>query len=179
MPKVSKKQNYIFDFKSPPPDTAYLDPSFLLNILLKESRYHLECRNFAKKLKSKETLLLLSNLGLDEIWYILLRYEAVKEHGLKNWLSLLKENPQKVIEYSEKIERATTLILEIPNLILVEISAEQSLNAIELIKRYGLLPRDAIHAQSALASGVKTIITTDIDFLRVEGLKVYTCHPKV
>ncbi|MDH4137921.1 MAG: hypothetical protein OEW09_14565, partial [Anaerolineae bacterium] len=120
MPEASRRRPTIFSFQDDPPEIAYLDPSFLLNVLVAESTYHAECMDFAKQLEDAESILVLSNLGLDEIWFVLLRVQAVEEHGEKGWLSFLKENPAKAMEYSSRLEEATLQILEIPRLLLVE-----------------------------------------------------------
>ena len=178
MPEALKKQPTIFSFQDDPPEIAYLDASFLLNVLVAESTYHVECVDFAKRLEDAESILVLSNLGLDEIWFVLLRIQAVEEHGEKRWLSFLKKNPTKVMEYSSRLEEATLQILEIPNLLLIELTANQSLQALGVMKRYGLLPRDALHAAATFETGIGVIITTDADFALVEGLAMYTCNPK-
>jgi len=83
-------------FQDEPPVIAYLDPSFLLNVLIADSTYHGECAAFATRLESARTILVLSNLGLDEIWFVLLRIQAVQEQGERGWLTFLKNNPEKV-----------------------------------------------------------------------------------
>jgi len=165
-------------FQDEPPVIAYLDPSFLLNVLIADSTYHGECAAFATRLESARTILVLSNLGLDEIWFVLLRIQAVQEQGERGWLTFLKNNPERVKEYTYRLEETTLQILEIPGLLLVELSASQSLQALSLMEWYGLLPRDALHAAAVFETGIGTIITTDADFARVEGLQVYTCNPK-
>ena len=178
MPEALKKQPTVFSFQGDPPEIAYLDPSFLLNVLVAESTYHAECVDFAKRLEDAETILVLSNLGLDEIWFVLLRIQAVEEQGERGWLSFLKGNPAKVMEYTSRLEEATLQILEIPNLLLVELTASQSLRALGVMKRYGLLPRDALHTAATFEMGIGVIITTDADFALVEGLEMYTCNPR-
>jgi predicted nucleic acid-binding protein len=39
------------------------------------------------------------------------------------------------------------------------------------------LPTDAYHIAIALEAGVNAFVTLDMDFLRVDGLVVYTCVP--
>lgn len=87
-----------------------------------------------------------------------------------------EQNPAKVSAYTSRLEEATTQILEIPRLLLVELSASQSLRALALMKRAGLLPRDALHAMTALEIGLDAIITTDADCAQVEELAIYTCN---
>lgn len=166
------------DFREEPPTIAYLDPSFLVNLLLSDAKFHNEAKEYSRRLKEKGTILILSNLGLDEIWFALLKAFAIRDHGPKKGFRKLTEDPETVKKYSKDIEKATTAILELPHLFMVEITFERSLGSLEFVKKYGLLPRDALHAYTALAAGINTIITTDADFARVEELTVHTCNPK-
>jgi predicted nucleic acid-binding protein len=43
--------------------------------------------------------------------------------------------------------------------------------ALELIKEYNMLPRDSIHASTAIIAGAETIFSEDGDFDRIKGLK--------
>lgn len=177
-------QKRIFSFLDLPPKVAYIDPSFFINFLVLDAKFHNECLKYSKKLEESGTILLLSNLGLDEIWYILLKVLALKylekkEKRDTNWFNFLKENKNKFKQFIEKIEEDTLLILEIPNLILIEITAEQSLKALKVMKDYGLMPRDAIHTTATILSGANTIITTDCDFAKVSDIKIYTCNKKI
>lgn len=166
----------IFSFNSLPSHVAYIDPSFLLNILVEKARFHKQCVEYKDRLKSERLLLFLSNLGLDEIWYVLIKLQAIKEHGIKGWQKYLNKHPEAVRKYADLLSKITSTILEIPNLHLIEISAEQTLEALSLIKRYGLLPRDAIHLAAATLSNIGNIITTDKDFNIVTDINIYTCN---
>jgi hypothetical protein len=42
MPEAPKKRPRAFDFQGDPPAIAYLDPSFLLNVLVSGASYHPE-----------------------------------------------------------------------------------------------------------------------------------------
>ncbi|MFQ5900947.1 MAG: type II toxin-antitoxin system VapC family toxin [Thermodesulfobacteriota bacterium] len=172
----------IFSFKDTPPKVAYIDPSFFVNYLVVDGRYHKECVSYSGKLEAHETILLLSNLGVDEIWFAILRVLSEKyliENKIKaNWFRYLSENPDIIRSFSKQIEEDTFAILEIPRLAVIEISKDQTLNSLSAMKKYGLFPRDAIHATAAKLSGAGAIITTDIDFIRVNNIEIYTCNPK-
>lgn len=179
MPEVSMRPSTIFSFQDKLPEIAYLDPSFLLNVLVADAVYHAECVAFAQRLEETGTILVLSNLGLDEVWFVLLRIQAVQEHGARGWLDFLRNNPDRVQVYTQRLEEATLQILEISNLFLAELTTGQSLQALGLMARYGLLPRDALHATTALQTGLEAVITTDADFGRVDGLQIWTCNPEL
>ena len=161
MPEASTNQRTTLSFQDCPPEIAYLDPSFLLNVLVADATYHAECVAFASRLEATRTVLVLSNLGLDEIWFVLLRIQAIQEQGERGWLAFLRDNPDKVREYTRRLEETTLQILELPNLLLIELSATQSLQALGLMERYGLLPRDALHTAATFETGVDSMITLD------------------
>lgn len=115
----------------------------------------------------------MSNLGLDEIWYALLKIMVMRDFGREGWLDALNKDKDIVKRYMADIEEITHELLEIPNLVLVEVTIENSLNALNIMKEHGLFPRDAIHASAAISSGVGTIITTDPDFTKIHELVVY------
>ena len=54
--------------------------------------------------------------------------------------------------------------LNIQHLNFIEVTYEIIASAQELIKKYKLKPRDAIHAACAIANGIKTIVSDDSDF---------------
>lgn len=166
----------IFSFNSLPSRVAYIDPSFFLNVLIEEAKFHQQCLEYKDKLKTQHTLLFLSNLGLDEIWYVLIKLQAIKEHGAKGWQEYLSKHPQAIMKYADVLHKTTSAILEITNLHLIEISAEQTLEALTFIKRYGLLPRDAIHLAATALSDIGNLITTDKAFNAVTDINVYTCN---
>lgn len=62
-------------------------------------------------------------------------------------------------------------ILEFPNLKISEVTITVIKLAGEIAATYGLKPRDAIHAATAILNGEKEIITDDSDFDKVKELK--------
>lgn len=61
--------------------------------------------------------------------------------------------------------------LAMPNMRFVDVNDAAIWKALELIKEYELLPRDAIHAATAFIAGAETIFSEDTDFDNVSGLK--------
>src|SRR4030066_2250570 len=71
----------------------------------------------------------------------------------------------------EKALEASQALLNFPNLEIVPATREIASSALKLIKEYGLRPRDAMHAATAMAEKVDCIISTDPHFDRVKELK--------
>ena len=61
--------------------------------------------------------------------------------------------------------------LKFPNLYFLKVDEEVILMAQQLIMKYDLKPRDAIHAASAIASGCNEIISDDSDFDKIKEIK--------
>ncbi|MBL7206203.1 MAG: type II toxin-antitoxin system VapC family toxin [Candidatus Aenigmarchaeota archaeon] len=61
------------------------------------------------------------------------------------------------------------MIMEIPNLIVLDITKAEILKAFDLMEN-GLKPRDALHAATCLKHGVFTIVTNDSDFKKLDSL---------
>ncbi|MDI6819906.1 MAG: type II toxin-antitoxin system VapC family toxin [Candidatus Hodarchaeaceae archaeon] len=62
-------------------------------------------------------------------------------------------------------------VLEFPNLKVVDTRASDMRKAMDLIKKYDLRPRDAIHAACSLNHAIFSIISDDADFDAVGELK--------
>ena len=63
------------------------------------------------------------------------------------------------------------IFLNIPHLKFIEVTYEIITLAQDLIKKYRLKPRDAIHAACAINKGIKIIISDDADFDAIKELE--------
>lgn len=61
--------------------------------------------------------------------------------------------------------------LTMPNMRFIEVNDGVIWKALELIREYMLLSRDAIHAATALIEGGEIIFSEDRDFDKIKGLK--------
>ncbi len=61
--------------------------------------------------------------------------------------------------------------LAMPNMRFIDVNDGVIWKALELIREYQLLPRDAIHAATAFIAGAETIFSEDPDFDNIPGLK--------
>ena len=66
----------ILSFNESPPEFTYGDPSFFIGVLFETEDYYDECIQFSRKLEIAESLVALSPLGLDEIWFAALKLLA-------------------------------------------------------------------------------------------------------
>jgi len=77
---------------------------------------------------------------------------------------------RKIFGLNPSIELGRKL-LEFPNLKLLNVKRSVVLRAQKLMEKYGIKPRDAIHAATALENGVETIVSYDRDFDKLEEIK--------
>ncbi len=75
------------------------------------------------------------------------------------------------------MKKATGDLILLPNVVFVEVRTEMTFKALDFIEKYSFLLGDAIHLATMLSLGVKNIVTTDVDFTKVEGINVYICNP--
>ena len=77
--------------------------------------------------------------------------------------AIKKQSQKQAIEAGEAL-------LNFPNLELKPVDLELLSLTMEIIKKYNLDPRDAIHAATAIAAKADYIVSTDPHFDRIKGL---------
>ena len=71
----------------------------------------------------------------------------------------------------ESAFEACMALLNFPNLEIVSVDKELTISALQIIKKYRLAPRDAIHAATAIATKAEIIVSTDVHFDKIKELK--------
>jgi|SRR3989344_1325045 len=126
----------------------YLDTTVFTYGILYDDKKAIKCKEFMKKVARKEILGISSVITWDEVFYTVkktLGKEVALEEGKR--------------------------FLELPGLILVKLDVNILQKAMELIEKYFIDPRDAIHAATALVNGINEIISDDSDFDKIKELK--------
>jgi predicted nucleic acid-binding protein len=157
---------------------AYGDASFFIGVLFKEDKYHGECLQFSKKLEMADALVALSPFGLDEIWFAALKLLATRDFGERAWQRALKNDPDLVKGYVPIIEQTHAELLALPYIVVINVPTQHIFDGLEMMRTYGLFPRDAIHVSVTRLSGITNLITTNRDYARVSEINVYTCNPE-
>jgi len=106
------------------------------------------CRKIIEESINKKSKIYTSSLTWDEFTYSIWK----------------KEGKEKAIIQGENF-------LKIPLLKLINADALVVYKAQSLVKEYGLKPRDAIHAATAILNDIKEIATDDSDFDKIKELK--------
>ncbi len=126
----------------------YIDANLFIYASLDRDELGNQSREIIGLLNNGKINGITSSLTLDEIIWVVWK-EKGKELGIK----VGKE------------------IFEISNLDIVGISEKIIFNAIELMEKYDLKPRDVIHLSAAIEHSVFTIISEDKDFVKVKEIE--------
>ncbi|MDK2384709.1 MAG: type II toxin-antitoxin system VapC family toxin [Candidatus Korarchaeota archaeon] len=105
-------------------------------------------RQFLKRIASGEVMAYTSTLSWDELVWVVRKVDGV-----------------------ESSVRAGRLFLNFPHLRFLTVTKNTLLRAQEIMEKYGVKPRDSIHAASAFENGITTLVSYDTDFDKVEGLR--------
>lgn len=127
---------------------TYLDANIFIYAATNNGKEGDICRGILTKLVFKKIKGYASFLAWDEVVYAIRRGKdkeiAIKEG--KNFLNF-------------------------PNLVLLNVDRKVMNKAQELIDKYNLKPRDAIHAASAIINGINEIVSDDSDFDKIKEIK--------
>lgn len=125
----------------------YVDSNIIIHPLLYEDEKADRCKNFLKKVASKKEHAICSYLAWDEIFYVVKR-------SLGKSIALVE---------SKKL-------LNFPNLNFISVNKQIIYRAQELLEKYDLNPRDAIHAATVILNDAE-IVTFDSNFDKIKELK--------
>lgn len=161
----------IFDFDAPLPRRLYWDASFFVHATYPAGRYHRECYTFLERLSDAgEPLSYVSALALDETIFTLLQMKVREDHAERGFWDVYREHPRVIQPYLRELRVLVDRLFVDPRIQVVGTESEFIYEAMEYMDNYSLLPRDALHLATMARYGVDSIVTTDHDFLTVDGL---------
>ena len=155
----------------------YWDTTFAIAHLADTEQYHSECLAFEGRLQAESILSVVSEFVHNELAFFLVKTALTEEGRItgEHWLDVKKNRldviPAAVHEVEAKQTELDRMTLKIS---FSETITEQ---ARQFMRDYSLLPTDAYHIAIALAADVNAFVCLDKDFLRVDGIIVYTCLP--
>jgi predicted nucleic acid-binding protein len=152
----------------------YWDATFSIAFTDKTHGAHDDCRAFALRLEAEGSLSVASDFTYNELAFFAIRRRLAAEgrrHGL-HWAELYKAQPD-ALQLAVPDMDAAIAALDAATLHLATPTSVRD-SALQLIREFNLLPTDAYHIAVALEADVNTFVTLDEDFLRVDGIIVYT-----
>jgi predicted nucleic acid-binding protein len=125
------------------------------------------------------TLSYISTLALDETIFAILQLKVSEDHPDTGFWEAYRENPGIIQPYLGELRALVERLWGDPRTLIVGTRAEMIFVALEHMAAYSLLPRDALHLSSMADFGIDAIVTTDGDFAQVDGLRLFTCNPRI
>lgn len=129
--------------------THYLDANLFIYAFVNEDNVGIAARNILGRVVKGEIKAVTSFLTYDEFFW-----------GIRT-----KFDRQRVLAYAKSF-------LEIPRLEFVQVDDRVIFQTQDLLEKYSLDPRDAIHLASALVSSARVFITQDFDLENFPDIKI-------
>jgi predicted nucleic acid-binding protein len=110
---------------------------------------------------------------IEEVIYVLIKERAKEITGIDRHYDLLqhlRKNPEIVKNVADEIINDVSTILDTCDIDVV--SPPHHMAMFEIVKKYGLLPNDALIVATCRYYGIRKIATLDEDFKRVDFLEV-------
>lgn len=127
---------------------VYVDANVFISSFLSQGQKTEHCKSILSRIASNDIPAFTSLLTWDEI----------------AWIARKRLSIEDSIEEGKKF-------LEFPYLRLVEVNELIIKMAQDMMERYNLKPRDAIHAATAISNGIKEIVSDDPDFDVIKEIK--------
>jgi predicted nucleic acid-binding protein len=126
----------------------YIDSNVFVYAALNTDKLGDRARSLLSKIQRGKEQAVTSALAFDELVWVVKKHRSM-----------------------EDAISAGEALLNFPNLKLVVVNGDLLVSALNLIKKYNLDPRDAIHAATALMEKANTFVSTDSHFDRITELK--------
>ena len=170
----------VSDFDAALPRLLYWDASFLVHATYPAGRYHRECYTFLERLGSAgDTLSYVSTLALDETVFTLIRLKVVEDHPGREFWQVYREKPEVIHDDLGELRALVNRLSIDPPIRLVGTERDDLVAALDHMEKYACLPRDVMHLAVMVRLGIDNMVTTDDDFLPVDGLCLFTANPRI
>lgn len=153
---------------------VYIDANIFIYAATGHSNYGEKCKQFLRRVESKELKGITSTLTINEVLHRLTIIELAEKKDVepRGVIRLIKESPSVLTNASNSftfIEKMGQLT----NLDFAAYTREIAFLAQTVSKKYLLMSNDATHVATMKTHGISDIATNDPDFERVEGIKIW------
>jgi len=155
----------------------YWDATYAIAFIDENERFHAECDVFFQHLIDASALSVLSDMVFNEVAFHRIKAALLTEGNRigQHWMSVKRNQPNFISTVMLDVE---TKRRELEEATLKLLLTDHVTNrAFQLMRSYSILPTDAYHIAIALEAGINVFVSLDEDFLRVDGIIVYTCLP--
>ena len=151
---------------------VYIDTNILLYSAFNHPNFGESCRNFLERVDQGRVKGYISDFVLGEVFHKLMIAEVTKKLMMNTGkaISYIKVNP-KIISELETTWEEMKHIEESGIVILKNITVFPEF--VQISRKYSLMATDAFHVTVMKKSGIRTIVTFDKDFERVDFVRVW------
>jgi len=150
---------------------VYVDTNILYMYLRLDPTHLSTLKLFLSRIIRGEIEAFVSIPVVDELFYRLL-LARVREATDRNPLDVLRENQcEAIAAHGAIIDGSLRKLIGLPHVNLAGVDTSDCDRMLENIRRYLLLPRDALHIAIVQRLGLHSIASDDIDFDRVNGME--------
>ncbi len=163
------------------PDAVVLDTSFVFEALVDGQTHHAACQDYIIRLAAHGTELLYSTLLEIELSETAMKYSLLDRHG-KRWKRMRNDGRARprAARFMDSVLDAWSDLLKSPPHRAIAID-EVADRVPDLMTRFGLGSYDAVHAATAIHSGVHHLVTIDAGFgnLPANDITLYVDRTRV
>ena len=120
-----------------------------------------------------------SNLTLDENWYILLKLESERIYETPTFWDIYRQEPDRLRPFLKKLRDFTRKVGAAVPYYFGWNEAGSYDQALQIMEKHLLLPRDAYLWAIMQDQEISALATTDTDFTPIPGVTIYTCNGKM
>ncbi len=174
------------DFSYPHlPDFIYWDTSYIgglyLTFLPNYQSYNNRCRSFANRIFASEVIPVTSDWALNESVHLLIQNRLRQEtdnynqqHKTRYSVERFRQrNPTIIGRFLSDINNIRQTIEAVCEVFYPDPNVTNL--AFDIINNHYLRPTDAYHIATAQSYGITAFAAIDRDFLKVDGIEVFTC----
>lgn len=109
----------------------------------------------------------------------MLRLKVEEDHPNAGFWDLYRQDPTVIRPYLGELRALVDRLTADPRIRLLGMDPDALPAALKHMDSLAFLPRDALHLTTMDRCGTDAIVTTDDDFLAVDGLRLFTCNPRL
>ena len=159
------------------PDPIFIDANIFLDYAIPNQRYCRLVADFLERVEFLEINAVTTPVVLEEVSYILLMSIGRKVLGSTDHqiiIDSIKTDDDVASRCYSAVDNFNKLLTNWKGLKILAINQEEYLQASGLGKKFRLLSSYALHLSVLKNQRVENIATRDSDFIRVQGIKVWT-----
>lgn len=150
--------------------SIFIDANVFYLYLRGPTRPREDCTKLLERVEEGEVEGYTSTLVLDELAYKLLLRKIEEIYG-QNPLEVIRRRREAISEASPYVERGMEVVLGIDGLRVLSVEPPHLNVLAEYMRRYWLLPRDALHVAVMDWVGCRDLASADEDFDRVPHIR--------